>query len=159
MRNKTRIKTLIVMLTLACVFMLCGFAIKAVKLYDENSKLIDLDKAVKVEPIGPGGVDGTDEEGSVSANESSKETVSTPSAVSAISKNKAELKRTVNISVRSEEIRMDDKETTLSDIKEYFSEKHSDIAYIELTDDYAEAETFKEVMKVLDEAGVDYEVG
>ncbi len=144
-------KRLIMIITLFVLIpSVTGFGRKEIRLFYGDKKLIDLSAAIKTEPIGPEGRDDSGKENTVSDNNSPTVLV-----------NRVPMDDSLNITiaVRGQVITLDDKEITMTEMKSFIIRNKNKVKSCKLIDDFADAETYKDVDRMLIDLGIepDYE--
>ena len=136
-------KRLIMIITLFILIpSVTGFGRKEIRLFYGDKKLIDLSAAIKTEPIGPEGRDDSGKENTVSVNR-----VPMDDSLN------------ITIAVRGQVITLDDKEITMTEMKSFIIRNKNKVKSCKLIDDFADAETYKDVDRMLIDLGIepDYE--
>ena len=146
MSKKHRLMIILSFLILA--FAVMGFGRKEIRLFYGEKKLIDLSAAIKSEPVGPEGNDDAVKKSEVSDN-----------AAASVSESKVpeEDGLELKISVRGQDITMNDRQVNLDRLEAYISRNRSRIKSCKLIDDFADSETYEDVDRLLKDSGIEPE--
>jgi len=132
-------KTVLLLLTIACLTFLAGFAVKTVELLNENPPLIDLSLAIEEAKFGQSG------------NESHLEGDDPDH-----SQEEAGEGRTITITVRGEGVWLEEHRFfSLDSLKTRIEKNYRSGDVIRLVDDYAEAHYYREILAIIEQLNKD----
>lgn len=147
MKSAKKIIACVLLFTILCL--LVGFGSKSVELFDKG-RLIDLDKAIQNASLGKEGSETYKKEEVPQENlEDQNKTEKAEAA--------EKMKGIYQVTVRGETILFENQECkNTEELKNQITQLRSGESVISLLDDYAEAHTYREVLNVIKEVGINY---